>query len=81
MGPTAEFGPFHADQRDAVRAPIQLWDDLIAPKFVQKNGRGADITYLTNNVNFVAGDIDGDGVADFVVNLGSAHLTASDLYL
>jgi len=46
VGLTAEFSPFTADQRDAARASIQLWDDLIAPKFVEKNGRGADIVFM-----------------------------------
>lgn len=45
-GLTAEFSPFTADQRDAARASIQLWDDLIAPKFVEKNGGGADILFM-----------------------------------
>ncbi|MCW3798204.1 M10 family metallopeptidase C-terminal domain-containing protein [Sphingomonas sp. BN140010] len=46
VGLTAEFSPFNAEQRDAARASIQLWDDLIAPKFVEKNGRGADILFM-----------------------------------
>lgn len=45
-GLTAEFTPFTAEQRDAARASIQLWDDLIAPSFVEKNGRGADIIFM-----------------------------------
>lgn len=41
------FSPFSADQRDAARDAIQLWDDLIAPTFVEKNGRGAaDILFM-----------------------------------
>ena len=45
-GLVSEFTPFTADQRDAARASIQLWDDLIAPKFVEKNGKGADIVFM-----------------------------------
>lgn len=40
------FSPFSAEQRDAARAAIQLWDDLIKPSFVEKNGAGADIVYM-----------------------------------
>jgi serralysin len=45
-GLVSEFTPFTADQRDAARASIELWDDLIAPKFVEKNGKGADIVFM-----------------------------------
>jgi len=45
-GLVSEFTPFTADQRDAARASIALWDDLIAPKFVEKNGKGADIVFM-----------------------------------
>lgn len=47
-GLTQEFSPFTTEQRDAARAAIQLWDDLIAPKFVEKNGHGggADINFM-----------------------------------
>lgn len=41
-----DFAPFTAEQRDAARAAIGLWDDLIAPHFVEKNGRGADINFM-----------------------------------
>ena len=47
LGATVDgFSPFTAEQRDAARAAIQLWDDLIAPSFVEKNGAGADIVYM-----------------------------------
>jgi len=39
------FSPLSAAQQDTARASIQLWDDLIAPKFVEKNGIGADIQF------------------------------------
>ncbi|MCY7397336.1 MAG: M10 family metallopeptidase C-terminal domain-containing protein, partial [Sphingomonas bacterium] len=43
----AEFSPFTADQRTAARDSIQMWDDLIAPSFVEKNGPGAaDILFM-----------------------------------
>ena len=45
-GLVGEFSPFTAEQRDAARASIQLWDDLIAPKFVEINGKGADIAFM-----------------------------------
>jgi serralysin len=42
-----EFSPFTAEQRAAARASLQLWDDLIAPSFVEKTGRGAaDILFM-----------------------------------
>lgn len=47
---TAGFSPFTQAQREATRDAIDLWDDLIAPKFVEKNGRGAaDISYMNTN--------------------------------
>lgn len=47
---TAGFEPFTAAQREATRDSIQLWDDLIAPTFVEKNGRGAaDISFMNTN--------------------------------
>lgn len=46
----AGFSPFTEEQRDAARDAIELWDDLIAPSFVEKNGAGAaDITYMNTN--------------------------------
>ncbi|WP_095011975.1 M10 family metallopeptidase C-terminal domain-containing protein [Tsuneonella mangrovi] len=39
------FSPFDDAQRDAARASIQLWDDLIPQTFVEKNGIGADIQF------------------------------------
>ncbi|QIK78967.1 hypothetical protein G7077_08730 [Sphingomonas piscis] len=38
-------------------------------------------TYTTSGVNYVAGDVDGNGVADFVINLGSANVAAGDFFL
>jgi serralysin len=47
---TAGFSPFTEAQRAATRDAIDLWDDLIAPSFVEKNGRGAaDISYMNTN--------------------------------
>jgi serralysin len=47
---TAGFAPFTEAQRAATRDAIDLWDDLIAPTFVEKNGRGgADISYMNTN--------------------------------
>jgi len=45
-GIVSNFTPFTEDQRDAARASIQLWDDLIAPSFKEINGRGADIVFM-----------------------------------
>lgn len=47
---TAGFEPFTAEQREAARDSIELWDDLIAPTFVEKNGRGAaDISFMNTD--------------------------------
>lgn len=47
---TAGFTPFTDEQRAAARDAIQLWDDLIAPTFVEKNGAGAaDISFMNTN--------------------------------
>lgn len=44
------FSPFTEEQREAAREAIGLWDDLIAPSFVEKNGRGAaDISFMNTN--------------------------------
>lgn len=40
--------PFSADQRDAARLAIGMWDELIAPTFVESNGRGADIQFANS---------------------------------
>jgi serralysin len=40
------FSPFTAEQRVATREAVKLWDDLVAIKFVEKNGAGADIVYM-----------------------------------
>ena len=45
----AGFAPFTDAQRAAAREAIGLWDDLIAPKFVEKNGVGADIVYMNTS--------------------------------
>jgi serralysin len=44
----SDFSPFTAAQRAAARDAFQLWDDLIAPSFVEKNGRGAADINLMN---------------------------------
>lgn len=46
-GFTASFGlsPYTEEQRDAARAAIELWDDLIPQTFVEVNGPGADIQF------------------------------------
>jgi serralysin len=56
VGRTEYFGfaPFSAAQRDAARKAIDLWDDLLAVKFVeQSDARNADITFgnLTNTTS------------------------------
>lgn len=38
-------------------------------------------TYVSNGVNYVAGDVNGDGVADFVIDLGSVQVQGSDILL
>ncbi len=50
FGFTAGYGvsPFSADQRAAARLAIGMWDELIAPTFVEKNGRGADIQFANS---------------------------------
>lgn len=42
------LGQFSAAQEAAARASIQLWDDLVAVKFVEKNGQGADIVFANS---------------------------------
>lgn len=37
------YSPFSADQKDAARESISLWDDLIPQQFVEKTGVGTDI--------------------------------------
>ena len=47
---TAGFSAFTAEQRAAARDSLQLWDDLIAPHFVEKNGAGAaDISFMNTS--------------------------------
>jgi serralysin len=47
---TSGFTAFTPEQRAAARDSIQLWDDLIAPSFVEKNGRGAaDISFMNTS--------------------------------
>jgi serralysin len=50
IGFEAGFGasPFSAQQRAEARASVQLWDDLVAPTFVEKNGQGADIVFANS---------------------------------
>ena len=48
-GTVAGFESFNAEQRDAARDALQLWDDLIAPSFREINGAGADIVYMNTN--------------------------------
>jgi serralysin len=38
-------------------------------------------TYVSGSVNYAAGDVNGDGIADFVINLGSVHTVGSDYLL
>jgi serralysin len=40
------FSAFTAEQRAATRESIQLWDDLIAVKFVETSGVNADLAYM-----------------------------------
>jgi serralysin len=37
--------------------------------------------YSADGDNFVAGDVNGDGVADFIINLGGSSAVASDFFL
>lgn len=50
IGFTSDYNvsPFSAGQEAQARASIQLWDDLIAVKFVEKNGVGADIVFANS---------------------------------
>ena len=45
------------------------------------NHAGEARTYVQNGVNFLAGDVNGDGVADFVINLGTVHVDHTDILL
>jgi serralysin len=38
-------------------------------------------TYESNGAHYVAGDVNGDGVADFIINLGSPTVQSSDFLL
>jgi phospholipase/lecithinase/hemolysin len=38
-------------------------------------------SYLSGTVNYVAGDVNGDGVADFIINLGHIQVQGSDILL
>jgi serralysin len=42
------LGSFSAAQRAEARQSIQFWDDIIAPRFVEKNGVGADIVFANS---------------------------------
>ena len=48
-GYTAGFSAMTAEQRDAVRDSIALWDDLVAVEFVETNGLGADIIFMNTS--------------------------------
>jgi serralysin len=37
------YSPFSGAEKATARQSMTLWDDLIAPQFVEKNGNGADI--------------------------------------
>ena len=45
------------------------------------NHAGELHTIVQNGTNFLAGDVDGDGVADFLINLGSVHVDGTDILL
>jgi len=47
IGFTAGYGfsPFNTAQQAEARDSIKLWDDLVKPTFVEKNGTGADIQF------------------------------------
>jgi serralysin len=49
-GFTAGYGlaAFTPEQEAFARQAIALWDDLIAPEFVESNGRGADIQFANS---------------------------------
>jgi serralysin len=38
-------------------------------------------TTTVSGVNFLSGDVNGDGAADFMINLGAAHVNSADIYL
>lgn len=38
-------------------------------------------SYFSHGTQWLAGDVDGDGVADFTIDLGHAHVVTSDLFL
>ena len=39
------YSPMSAAEKDVAREAMQLWDDLIPQKIVEKNGNGADIVF------------------------------------
>ncbi|MEO7751647.1 MAG: M10 family metallopeptidase, partial [Sphingomicrobium sp.] len=41
----AGFSPMSPQEEAVARESMKLWDDLIAPKIVEKNGNGADIVF------------------------------------
>ena len=43
------YTTFTPEQKDAARAAIELWDDLIPQSFVETNGRGADIIFANSD--------------------------------
>ena len=77
-GLTQEFSPFTTEQRDAAREAIALWDDLIAPKFVEKNGHGGGA-----DINFMNTGEGGPGQAAAFIpdNYGKYNKINGDLYV
>ena len=43
------------------------------------NTAGELRTYEDNGINYIAGDVNGDGVADFLINVGSVHVNSPDI--
>jgi serralysin len=45
-------------------------------------GRAGELhTYVASGVNYLAGDVNGDGLAEFCVNLGAVHVAEMDILL
>lgn len=43
------------------------------------NTAGELRTYVLNGVNYLAGDVNGDGIADFLIDLGNHHVVSNDM--
>jgi serralysin len=43
------------------------------------NTAGELRTYVSNGVNYLAGDVNGDGIADFLINVGTHQLVSTDI--